>query len=273
MYGISVIMVVYDGDNDLHFEESLNSLIPNAKFYNELILVINGDISDYKKSLIKKSKEKLKINPIYLPKNIGLAKALNKAIKNVNYEWIARFDSDDINTKDRFSKIQTFIYEYGKNYDVMGTYISEFETNIQEINKLIRKVPLKIKDIKKRLIFRNPMNHVSVFFKKEIFTENNLYPPIDGFEDYALWAKLIYKGYRFKNFPEVTVFVRVGSGMVSRRGGLKYILKEFKLRKFFLNYIKKSDWPLNLLALILRVISFSLNTNFKKYIYYFIRKF
>ena len=266
-------MVVYDGDNDMYFKDSLNSLLVNSSFYSELILVINGDISEFKNRLIMQLKNDLKIKPIFLQKNIGLAKALNIACNNVNYQWIARFDSDDINSPDRFSKIQNYISEYGNDFDVMGTYISEFVSEITDKKKLIRKVPLKMSEIKKRLIFRNPMNHVTVFFKRKIIAENNYYPLIDGFEDYALWTKLIYKGYRFRNFKDITVYVRTGSGMLRRRGGLDYIFRELKLRIFFIKYFETYILPLNLFSFIVRVILFSLNSKIKQYIYLFIRKF
>jgi len=266
-------MVVYDGDNDTHFKESLNSLLINKDFYSELVLVVNGKISEIKNTVINQLKITLKIKPIYLETNLGLAKALNIACANVKYPWIARFDSDDINSPNRFIKIQKFISDYGQKFDVMGTFISEFNLKLSDQEKFIRKVPLEMKDIKKRLIFRNPMNHVSVFFKKKIIDDSNFYPHIDGFEDYALWTKLIYKGYRFKNFEEVTVFVRTGPEMIRRRGGLNYILREFKLRIFITKYIKISSWPINFFCLICRTLIFSLNPKIKKYIYLLIRKF
>ena len=272
MFDISIIMVVYDGDDTNHFEEALVSLYPNNNFYDELVLVINGEISKLKKKIIEKFQDDLKIKPIFLSTNIGLAKGLNIALKNVKNEWIARFDSDDINSQNRFYRIQKYINEYGRDFDVMGTFISEFEFNLKDNKKYIRKVPLDLSEIKRRLIYRSPMNHVSVFFKKEIFDKGNFYPLIDGFEDYALWVKLISKGYKFKNFPEITVYVRTGASMVKRRGGLKYILKEFKLRFFFMKYINPALWPINFLVLFLRVFAFSLSKEIKKFIYLFIRK-
>ena len=67
--------------------------------------------------------------------------------------------------------------------------MKEFETSIYDQNK-IRYVPLKQKDIQKRLIFSNPMNHISVVFRRDLinkfcYQENQFYPLIKGFEDYA----------------------------------------------------------------------------------------
>ena len=79
MYDVSIIMVVYDGDDTKHFEEALVSLYPNNNFYNELVLVINGEISKKKKKIIEKLKDDLKIKPIFLKTNIHfLPRVINR---------------------------------------------------------------------------------------------------------------------------------------------------------------------------------------------------
>ena len=273
MNTISVIMCVYDGDNDIYFKLALESLIPNKKEINEIVLIINGKISVKKEEIIKELKQILPINEYKLEKNKGLSKALNIAVKLAKYDWLARFDSDDLCTKDRFKLVQKNISKYGSEYDVMGTYIKEFSDDSSNTN--IRRVPLKIEDIRKRLIFSNPMNHVTVFFKKELVLKNskpNFYPLIDGFEDYALWTKLLGNKVRFRNFEEVNVLVRTGTSMIKRRGGFEYIKKEIKLRFYINKFIKKNQIPLNLIIMILRILVFSLDPSIKNIIYKVIRK-
>ena len=53
-YTVSVIMTVYEGDNDSHFDEALKSLISNKKFISDIVLVRNGNISFSKIQSIKK---------------------------------------------------------------------------------------------------------------------------------------------------------------------------------------------------------------------------
>ncbi len=271
---LAVVMCVYQGDNDKHFFEALNSLKNNQKFINEIIISVNGPISSYKKNIIKTLKKELNILPIYIPSNLGIAKGLNLAILKSNSEWIIRFDSDDICEKNRFKFINEKINKYGNKYDVMGTYIQEFITTKKNLIS-VRKVPLSNNEIKKRLLYANPMNHVSVFFKKSItykFRDEPFYPLIDGFEDYALWAKLLKNKFKFKNFPVSTVFVRVGNNMIARRGGLKYILKEINLRFYINKFIKPHQIPTNMIITILRVLAFSLPLRIKKIIYRVLRK-
>ena len=186
MITISVLMCVYEKDEDIPFLQAIDSLIQNKKYIDKTIIVINGPISKIKSSKINNATKILKITKIKLKRNVGISKALNLGLKKVNTEWIARFDSDDICKKDRFKKIKKIIMRNKNQYDVIGTFIEEF--NIKSNSNIIRKVPLKNSDIKKNLLFSNPMNHVSVFFKTSLikeFKEKDFYPLIDGFEDYA----------------------------------------------------------------------------------------
>ena len=155
----------------------------------------------------------------------------------------------------------------------MGTFINEFVEEKKDL-LMTRKVPLDFENIKSRLLYMNPMNHVTVFFKKSITDDHkdeSFYPYIDGFEDYGLWVKLISKGYKFKNFPDVTVLVRVGNNMLKRRGGLKYILKEIKLRMYMMKFAKGLQILIIFLFMIFRITAFLMPISIKRIIYKILR--
>ena len=274
MNKISVLMCIYEGDNTYHFKEALESLLPNSKYFSELILVINGEINKCKISIINKYKKILKIKLVKLKNNVGLSRGLNIGITKAKYQWIARFDSDDFCTKDRFKKASRIIRIYSNELDVFGTYIQEFNFDIKNLS-YERKVPLISRDINKRLLISNPMNHVTVIFRKALvdkFSSPSFYPHIDGFEDYALWTKLIKSNVNFRNFPISTVYVRTGNSMLKRRGGLKYLIKEIKLRFYMSKYIEKKYIPLNFLIGILRILAFASPSIIKKNLYKLLRK-
>ena len=274
MNTLAVIICVYNGDKDCHFKEALSSLLPGVNFISEVILVVNGEVSDFKKNTIDLFSKNLPIKPIFLESNLGLSRGLNIAIEQSSSDWLVRFDSDDICSKTRFNIISNAINQYGSQYDVIGTFQEEF-SNSSDLRSL-RRVPLTYQQIKKRLIFRNPMNHVTVFLKRSLFEkykEPTFYPSIDYFEDYALWYKLLYGGAKFLNLSEITVFVRTGSEMLGRRGGLIYLLNEIKFRLFTLKYIRKSDIPLNFLITLFRLFAFLMPPFIKANIYKLIRRF
>tara|TARA_B100000212_G_scaffold144526_1_gene108673 strand:+ start:573 stop:1406 length:834 start_codon:yes stop_codon:yes gene_type:complete len=272
MSTLSVLMCVYEKDDDEAFSVALDSLIINKDFINDLIIVINGPISEKKRFKINYIIKIINTKKIELKRNFGISKALNFGLKEVNTDWIVRFDSDDICLKDRFKIIKEKINQNKDIYDVMGTYIEEF--NIKDKTKIIRKVPLDYENIKNNFLFSNPMNHVSVFFKSSLldeFNQNNFYPLIDGFEDYALWIKLLSCKKKFRNFPIVTVLVRANEDMIKRRGGIKYIINEIRFRLFIIKYISIKQIPINIVFALLRIIIFASPKYLRKLFYKFKR--
>ena len=273
-YTLSILMVVYEGDKDKFFFESLNSLIANREYFENLILVVNGKINSKKESYIQFFKEFLYINQINLKVNSGISKALNIGLEHINSEWVVRFDSDDICCEDRFLNIHKILNNYGERYDVIGTNIYEFTNSVDKI-KHIRRVPQVINHLDYKFIISNPINHVSVFFRRSLIEDFGIpefYPEIDGFEDYLLWAKLLSNKKKFLNIPINTVFVRIGEDMLKRRGGIRYIRNEIIFRLRLNKYIRFTQVPLNLLVLILRIFFFSLHPKLKGYFYFLFRK-
>tara|TARA_B100000989_G_scaffold278203_1_gene239768 strand:+ start:16143 stop:16967 length:825 start_codon:yes stop_codon:yes gene_type:complete len=274
MNSISVLMCVYEKDNDSHFIEALKSLKLNKNFIDQTIIVINGYISKIKKKEIIKNYQDLKINLIELPINLGLSRALNLGLAKVKSDWIARFDSDDICLPERFKMMKKSIEINKAEYDVIGTYIEEF--NNYDQTTVLRKVPLTEKKIMERILFSNPMNHVSVIFKASLlekYKDPDFYPLIDGFEDYALWIKLLSKKVKIKNLPIISVKVRAANEMLERRGGIRYIFGEMKFRTLILKYIPIHKYPENFFYAFLRIIVFSSPSFLKKIFYRIKRKY
>ena len=268
---ISILMCVYKEDNPEYLDKALDSLKEQTAFFYELIIVQDGILTAELKKVINKFKKLIKTKQISLNKNVGFPSALNIGLFQSKTTWIARFDSDDICDINRFKYITQIIKNHSNEIDVFGSYMKEFETRIDDQNK-IRYVPLRQKDIKKRLLLSNPMNHISVVFRRDLikkycYNKNQFYPLIPGFEDYALWIKLLNKGVRFRNFPVVTVYARVGKKMLKRRGGLKYILNEIKFRKFSFKYINTLEKTLIIIIAALRIFVFLLPVSFKKKLY------
>ena len=270
---VTVLIAVYKGDNINHFNKSISSLINQKDYISEVLIIINGYISKDFINLINYFSENLKIRIVKYRENIGISKALNMTLPLVNTKWIARLDSDDICEKNRFKNIRQIINKYGKNYDIFGTYIQEFSNTIND-KKIIRKVPINPNKIKLFSIFTSPMNNVTTFYKKSLtLNDTNFYPEIDGFEDYALWLKLINKKIKIKNFPLISVYVRTGNNMLGRRGGFKYIKNEIKFRTYCLKYIDIIYLIPYLLASVIRIFIFILPNSLKKYFYFFKRKY
>ena len=222
----TVLMCTYFKDDPYLLRKSIESIFQNSIKPNFFILTVDGPIPKLNKDTIQILINKYPIELNIIENNIGLALALNNALKLVKTEWIARADSDDINLKERFKKQLKLA---NKNFDVIGSNILEIDNN-GKLPKLTKNIPSSNNDIKKYIKSRNPINHMTAFYKTKLINSVGGYPNIYLREDYALWAKLSAKGAVFHNLDEILVHVSGGSGLYKRRRGLKNALAEIKLQ-------------------------------------------
>ena len=230
-YKFSVAMSVYKNDQPNYFKQAMDSIIKQTLTPNEIILVIDGPISDELKNVVDTYENKYSlIKTIWLKENKGLGNALKLAVENAKYDLIARMDSDDIAVCDRFEQ-QINIFKTNPNVDIVGGDISEFidvDTNIVGI----RKVPKENNEIREYMKIRCALNHVTVMFKKQTVIAAGNYQDWFWNEDYYLWIRMVLINTYFQNTGTTLVKVRVGKEMYKRRGGKKYFISEKKLQDF-----------------------------------------
>lgn len=231
----SVLMSVYYKENPIYLKEAIESIYDKQILKpTEIVLVEDGKLTEELYQEINRQKEKLKniLKIVKLEKNSGLGKALNVGVLNCTNELIARMDSDDISSSERFLK-QVECFRDNENIDIVGSNISEF---INDINNIvgIRVVYENDIDIKKDMKKRCSLNHVTVMFRKSKILEVGNYLEWFCNEDYYLWLRLLKDNAIFKNISESLVFVRVGMEMYGRRGGIKYFKSEVGIQKYML---------------------------------------
>ena len=224
-------MAVYYRDCAVLLDNALRSVFENSLQPTNVLLVIDGSISDELQRVIKYYKESHDLRTLALPNNGGLACALNAGLKLIDTEWVVRADSDDINCLNRFEVLAKYM---SPNIDLIGSQIIEFDS--QGGKQFIRKVPLNSEQIKSFLKRRNPFNHMTVAYKTELVRSCGGYPDIFLKEDYGLWIKLIAMGAKVMNIDDILVKVNAGQGMFERRGGLKYAVAEIKLQRYLIRY-------------------------------------
>ena len=222
----TVLMCTCYYDNPRLLKLSVESIFKNTINPDFFILTIDGDIPKTNWNIINQLSDKYKIQINIIKKNVGLALALNNAINLVKTKWIARADSDDINMTNRFEKqIESAL----NDYDVIGSNILEFDQS-NRFKEFEKKMPLNNIDIKEYLKSRNPINHMTAFYKTDLVKKVGGYPNIYKREDYGLWIKLINYGAIFCNIDETLVKVNAGGSLYKRRRGIRNIPAEFTLQ-------------------------------------------
>lgn len=229
----SVLMAVHDEIVDSHLDLAMESIWTEQLLRpNQIVLVVDGKITDGKESVIEKWSKLLGKVMLLLrnKENLGLASSLNRGLAAAENDLIARMDADDVARADRFKKQ---IAHMSKDPDlaVCGSWVREFSA--ESNREHFRKTPARHEDILKYARYRSPMNHPTVVFRKSIIQKIGGYPLLDRAQDYALWIKLLNKGYLFHNLEEYLVTMRVDSDFHHRRGvsQLTALLSLFKSAK------------------------------------------
>ena len=228
---VSILMSVYIKEKPEYLRTSLKSAINQTVRVKEIVLVLDGPITDQLQSVIEECQKECSdlIKLIPLKENVGLGKALAIGVEKCKYDLVARMDTDDIMIPTRIEKQ---IAEFTSDLDltIVGSNIDEFYDSPESIvgRRVVPETNEEICNFSKK---RNPFNHMTVMFKKSAVLDVGNYQPMMGFEDYYLWVRLLKAGYKGKNIQESLVFARTGEDMNARRGGKKYFLNGLKGRK------------------------------------------
>lgn len=227
----SVLMSLYDKEKPEFLAECFTSLANQTVQADEIVLVLDGRINADLEKVVTAFQDNLPLKIIFLPDNVGLGQALNVGLTHCSHDWVIRMDTDDICVPTRFEQQRHFIQNHPE-IDVLGGQIIEFEQEISQGEKS-RQVPITYDEIVKYAKSRNPINHMTVAFKKSVVLAVGSYRHAPLYEDYDLWVRLLLAGYRFANLPDVLVYARAGQTMYERRGGLNYAKYEIAMQQNF----------------------------------------
>lgn len=247
MRKFSVVMSVYQGDAPEYFREAIDSVLNQTLVPSELLIVVDGFVNDKLEAVLCQASSVDPIRIIRLPCNNGLGASRRVAISEAKFEIIAVMDADDICLPNRFER-QFQLLESGQA-DIVGAWIEEFDINPGDLQR-VRRVPTTHEEIFEYGKWRQPLNHVTAMFKREAYLNAGGYQSIRYVEDYDLLVRMLKKGIKFSNIPEVLVYVRCGKSMLKRRSGIHYLAAE--LRLFYKMY---HSGYLNLLQLFWNVLA------------------
>lgn len=161
--------------------------------------------------------EKLLIVPN--KENLGLTKSLNKGIKVIDGDFIARMDSDDISHPLRFERQVSYLTNH-PDVAIVGGSIQEFNDNDNCLN--VRHYPLNNDEVLKYIYKASPLAHPAVMMRKAIFDNGLSYNErYRTTQDIALWFDAICNGYKIGNIRDVVLYFRRDDGVYERRSRRK----------------------------------------------------
>jgi glycosyltransferase involved in cell wall biosynthesis len=269
VHNFSVLIAVCGSDKEEHFEAALESIYNQSLVAKQVVLIADGPLSD-KQNLIICNYEMLhdSFMCVRLPKNQGLAAALNFGLAHCEFELVVRMDSDDVCENNRFSRQLEFM-KSNPNIAVSSGKVTEYSSDLCELIAE-KRVPKRHKEILSYSKYRNPINHMACIFRKSSVLAAGGYPEqFRKAQDFALWAKMLKEGYEFANIDDNLVNVRAGEELFERRGFSYFYGEVIVLR--FLNKIDHINTFELLINLLIRIGARLAPKSIKKIVYKILR--
>ncbi len=227
----SVLMSIYKNEKVTNFKLAIDSVLKQTLKPDQIVLVIDGPLYSELEDTIQLYVESspIEITLVRLIENVGLGKALNRGMEKCRNSIVARMDTDDIATKNRFSVQIPLLADY----DIVGSVVEEFVCEPGDRGK-VRYVPEMHDDIKKFSKYRNPINHPTLVYKKSVFESLEGYRSIVFFEDYDFILRAIKRDFKIYNVQESLLDFRFDTKTYSRRRGFKYFNREIDFYRVIL---------------------------------------
>ena len=221
---ISVIMPVFN-EKPAFLKKAIKSILNQSYSSFEFLIIDDGSSKKCLKILEDFQKKDPRIRLLKNPGNLGLAKTLNKALKEARGKFIARMDSDDLSSKERL-KTQLEFMEKNSDCILCGSWAYLIDQDDRRIGE--KKFYSDYPSIRKNILKFNFFTHTTWFFKKNVIWEAGGYSIDAPFnEDYDLLLRLAPQ-YRIENLPQFLCSYRLNFQSVSQKNNKlqeKYSLK------------------------------------------------
>lgn len=199
---VSIIMPNYNGA--FYMSQSIQSVLDQIYQDWELLIVDDHSTDDSVKVIESFAEKDARIQLLFNKKGSkGAASARNVALKQAKGKYIAFLDNDDIWLKNKLSH-QVSVMEQ----EQMAFSYSWYERFNDKGASLGLHCPEKTEISYNDLIKTNPMGCLTVMYDREQ-VGLVLMPEVKMRNDYALWLKILKKGFKAQLIPQVLAKYRV----------------------------------------------------------------
>ncbi len=194
---VSVVMAVYNGERSVR--KTIESVL--SQTYRDFEFVIINDCSTDGTVDVIQSYPDSRIVISTNTTNIGQTRSLNLGLTHSRGTYIARTDAGDISLPKRF-ETQVAYLEAHVEVAVVGTGAIRYDPRGRVID--VVHMPDDTIGMQQKSIIMGPLLHISTMMRKGIILQVGGYcPDYDISADFELWSKLLQRGFRLSNIPEV----------------------------------------------------------------------
>lgn len=251
---LSALLTVYRGTVPAEFRECFASVLAQSRLPEHIVIVRDGPVSPELESLLDDAAATAEVPTHVLrqERNAGAGAARQAGfthIGKIGDSWTAIVDTDDVCLPLRFATQLDYVTHHPE-LDVLGSAVAEF---IQDPSQPegIRRLPESHDALLRYARMNSPMNNGSVLVRTAAVRAIGGVRPLQGMEDYALWARMLGAGYRFHNLPEPLYAMRVTPNTLARRSQPGMMRSELTMQ-WILYHAGLIGWPRAAVNFVLR---------------------
>ena len=240
---ITALISAYSRSDPNELDETLNSLWGQNLAAESVLLITDGPTPNKLNQVISYHQlHHPKLTTIQLEENQGIDPALQQGLAEINNEFFARINSDDI-TLPHGVEHQIIFLQNHSDIAAAGTAVIESDDHIYQKTKnlnlattKIRSLPEKHDDTVRYCRINSPLNHPSMMARTAIIRQSGGYRQLHFMEDYGLWAQLISIGARLHNLPEPLTYFRTLTAQIQRRTGVGILKPKWQMQQNLISY-------------------------------------
>lgn len=194
-------MPVYNGER--YLREAIESIL-NQTFTGFEFVILNDGSTDRSAEIVR-SYDDPRIRFYENDHNIGLTLTLNRGLRLLEGEYVARMDADDISVPHRLAKQVDFLDTHA-DVGVVGTAITIIDEKARIVTT--RHHPPSHNVLRWCLCLFDPIAHPTALMRRHIVESAGGYQVETGTaEDYDLWRRLS-REMKLANLPDVLLYLR-----------------------------------------------------------------
>lgn len=227
---VSVIMSTYR-EKPEYIHQAIRSILEQTHRDLELILVPDDPENAPVVALLREyAALDPRVTVLENEKNLGLPGALNKALKAVKGDYIARMDADDISHPERFEVQLRYLREH--DLDLVGAR----KRCIDEAGAVLpnsQSTYYTPQVVMKRLRLDDCLPHSTWLAKKAVFDRLEGYRDMPRSEDFDFLLRALAQGFRMGMCEQVVFDHRINDAGISRSGMLEQMVASRYLTDHF----------------------------------------
>lgn len=211
---VSVVMATFNEPVE-YISQSIESILHQTYSHLELIIADDSTHDDTRTTIDQYAQQDSRITVVRESSKMGIAIARNKCFQLAKGNYIAIMDGDDISLPDRIERQIAFANDH-PDVDLFGGHINI----INESGKIVaqRKYKTTPNSFLRMFIFRNPLAHPTIFFRRRIIDEGFFYDVnYKKAEDLEFYLRLFKNGFHLTNMDAFLLNYRIIGDMQKKR--------------------------------------------------------